>query len=385
MNKIRIGIIGIGNMGTGHIRNITEGKMPDYEIGAVCDTNPSALERIAKTTSAPQFSDAIAMMDSGLLDAVLIATPHYDHPQIAIEAMKRKLHVMSEKPAGVFTKQVQQMNDFAKTAGVKFGIMFQTRTIDQFKQMKAIVDSGEMGNMKRMSWIVTDWYRAQCYYDSGDWRATWSGEGGGVLLNQCPHNLDVLQWICGMPKLVDAKLHFGKWHDIEVEDDVSAYFEYENGATGTFVTTTADAPGTNRFEIVFENGKLLAENGKLFKYKNEVNEREWCRTTNRGYSAPPCEMTEIELNTTSLLHSEVMNAFADAILRGGEMIADGSEGIRGLTLSNAMHLSAFLGRAVEIPFDDTLYYEELSKRIATSRRKTGGVAMFHDIGNTYYM
>ena len=260
-NVVKLGILGVGNMGSGHIGNFVAGKWNEIEVAAVCDLKPDRLERAKEALGAdlPIFTDAEEMMDSGLIDAVLVAVPHSDHPQYAMMAMKKGLHVRIEKPAGVYTQQVLEMNECAKQHDVVFGIMMNQRTNCIFRKMREIVQSGELGAIRRTNWIITDWYRPQFYYDSGDWRATWSGEGGGVLLNQCPHNLDLWQWICGMPKTVSAHLHFGKWHDIEVEDDVTAYVEYENGATGVFVTTTGDAPGTNRFEISLEKGKIVED------------------------------------------------------------------------------------------------------------------------------
>ena len=271
MKKIKLGIIGCGNIGKVHTDNIVNGKCEGVELSAVCDLKKERLDEILeKAPGVKTFFDAEEMMDSGVIDSVLVAVPHYDHPKFAMMAMKKGLHVLIEKPAGVYTKQVIEMNEAAKEANVVFGIMMNQRTNCIYRKMREIVRSGELGEIRRTSIIITDWYRPQIYYDSGDWRATWSGEGGGVLLNQCPHNLDLWQWICGMPTKVHAKLHYGKWHDVEIEDDVSAYCEYANGATGTFITTTGDTPGTNRFEITFEGGKLIAEDSKLKMWKNKV-------------------------------------------------------------------------------------------------------------------
>ena len=322
-------------------------------------------------------------MDSGLVNAVLIAVPHYDHPILAMEAFQRGLHVMVEKPAGVYTKKVREMNEAAKRAGVVFGMMFNQRTNHVYRKMKELVDSGELGAIRRTNWIITDWYRPQAYYNSGSWRATWSGEGGGVLLNQCPHNLDLWQWICGMPVKVQAHMQFGKWHDIEVEDDVTAYVEYASGATGTFITTTGDVPGTNRFEITLEKGKLVSEGGKLLKWELEMSEPEWSRINQAPFGTPRNTFTEVETDGKSEQHAGVLNAFAGAILHGTPLVAGGEEGINGLTISNAMHLSAWLGREVELPLDEELYYQELMKRVAVSRRKTDAVSVLADTAGTY--
>lgn len=371
MDRVKIGIIGIGNMGTAHANNITAGRCPELELAAVADINPARLhwaqEHLPATVA--RFDDAAKMLDSGLCDAVIVSVPHYDHPRYAIEAFHRGIHVMCEKPAGVYTKQVRQMNQEAAKSDVVFGMMFNQRTDHVYRKMKEIVAGGSLGAIRRTSWIVTDWYRSQAYYDSGAWRATWSGEGGGVLLNQCPHNLDLWQWICGMPVKVDAHLHYGKWHDIEVEDDVTAYVEYENGATGTFITTTGDTPGTNRFEITLDKGKLIAEGGKLSLWENAVSEPEFSRTNTVPFARPDCALSQVETDGKSEQHVGVLNAFVGAILHHTPLVADGREGIRGLTLSNAMHLSSWLGREVTLPLDEEQFLHELQQRVATSRRK----------------
>lgn len=272
------------------------------------------------------------------------------------------------------------MNERAKASDKVFAMMFNQRTNCVYRKMHELVKSGELGVIKRVNWIITDWYRTQSYYDSGDWRATWDGEGGGVLLNQCPHNLDLLQWICGMPSKVQAFCHNGKWHDIEVEDDVTAYLEYPNGATGVFVTTTADAPGTNRFEITLEGGKLVCEDEKLVLHKLAVSEREFCKTAKGGFDKPECTVTEVETDGLNEQHIGVMKAFAGRILHGTPLIANGEEGINGLTLSNAMHLSSWLGHAVTLPFDEDLFKAELDKRRSTSRKKEAVDVVFNTEG-----
>jgi len=386
MKKVKLGILGIGNMGSSHCRNILEGKCPEIELAAIADFSEE--RRIFAKNNYPEsvaiFSDGIEMMDSGLIDAILVAVPHYEHPRYVMAALERGIHAMSEKPAGVYTKQVREMNEAAAKSNAIFAMMFNQRTDHIYRKMREIVASGELGAIRRTNLIITNWYRPQAYYDSGAWRATWAGEGGGVLLNQCPHNLDLWQWICGMPSRVQAFMSFGKYHDIEVEDDVTAYVEYPNGATGTFTTTTGDCAGTNRFEINFDQGKLVSENGKLYMWKAECSEQEWSKKNTIPFGAPQLTMTEVETDGKSEQHVGVLNAFAGAILRGEPLVARGEEGINGLTLSNAMHLSAWLGRAIDLPFDEDLYYEELKKRIATSRLKeTASNTVVADLDSTY--
>ena len=360
---VRIGIVGFGIMGKGHAGNILEGKVPGCELTAVCDTNPKQWEElIAKHPNIATFECATTMLKSGKIDAVLVSTPHYDHPIIAMEAFDHKIHVMIEKPAGVYTKNVREMNAKAAKSGVTFGIMFQQRTYPMYQKMREIVQGGQLGALKRVSIIITDWYRPQAYYNAGGWRATWKGEGGGVLINQCPHNLDLWQWICGMPKRITAFAHHGKWHDIEVEDDVTAYFEYENGATGIFVTSTADAPGTNRFEVLGDMGKLVCENDKLVHYKLDVSEREFNKSNTVMFGHPPYERIEVDCSGEFTQHSGVLAAFVKAINGEGELIARGEEGINGLMISNVLHLSSWLGKTVELPLDEDVFEEELRKR-----------------------
>ena len=385
--KIKLGIIGIGNMGSSHAKNLKAGKCPDIELVAIADIDESRLDWAKNQgygENVTYFSDAIEMLDSGLIDSCLVAVPHYDHTKLAMECMKRGIHVMVEKPAGVYTKQVKEMNTCAKEhPEVVFGMMFNQRTNPVYRKLKELVESGKYGQIRRTNWLITNWYRSQIYYDSGSWRATWAGEGGGVLLNQCPHQLDLWQWICGMPVKVHAHLSFGKWHDIEVEDDVTAYVEYANGATGVFITTTGDACGTNRFEIQMDKAKLVVENDVLTVNEFEMSEIEFSKINTKPFGSLKTTQIVPEITGENSQHSGVLNAWADAILNGGEMIANGDEGINGLTLSNAMHLSSFLGKEIELPFDDEVYYEELMKRVKTSRHKTQVKAVFADTSDSY--
>ena len=382
MEKIKLGIIGVGNMGSGHAGNIKNGSCPEIELVAIADINPDRLAWANEqnySENITYFNTAEEMLDSGIINACIVSVPHYDHPKYAIECMKRGIHVMVEKPAGVYTKQVNEMNAEAEEhPEVIYGMMFNQRTNCVYRKLRELVQSGDYGDIRRTNWIITDWYRPQCYYDSGDWRATWSGEGGGVLLNQCPHQLDLWQWICGMPIKVESHLHFGKWHDIEVEDDVTTYVEYANGATGVFITTTGDAHGTNRFEIQMDRAKFVVENNKLIMTEYEMTEQEFSKTNTQAFGTVSSTTREVETDGENPQHIGVLNAWAS-----GKLFAEGKEGINGLTLSNAMHLSAFLGKEVEIPFDEELYYEELMKRVATSKRKVGGKTVFSDTSGSY--
>lgn len=383
--KIRVGIVGIGNMGSSHLRNYKEDKMPEVEITAVCDIKEERLQWAEKEFPAiPRFDCYDKMLESGLCDAVLIAVPHYDHPPMAIKAFEKGLHVMTEKPAGVYTKQVREMNEAAAKTDTSFGIMYNQRTNPMYRKAREIVKSGEYGEIRRVNWIITDWFRTQSYYNSGGWRATWSGEGGGVLLNQCPHNLDLWQWICGMPDKIKAVCRAGQWHDIEVEDDVMIYAEYPNGASGVFITTTGDYPGTNRLEITLDRAKLVCEDNKLRMYVSEHSSSEIIIKSEDGFANIGGEWVDVELEGENNQHVGVMNAFAANILRGEELIAKGEEGINGLTISNAAFLSSWLDKTIHLPIDEDLYYAELEKRIKSSKAKTNVVEKVNeDMSSTY--
>ena len=368
---LKLGIVGVGGIATMHVDNILTGKCPDIEIVAMADRKESRREWAKeKVPTATIFAEGKDLIESGICEAVLIAVPHYDHPGLSALAFKNGLHVLCEKPAGVYTLQVREMIAEAdKHPELTFGMMFNQRTNCVYRKIKEMVEDGTLGALKRVNWIVTDWYRTQFYYDSGDWRATWAGEGGGVLLNQDPHQLDLLQWMFGMPVKMHAFCHEAKWHDIEVEDDVTAYMEFANGATGVFVTTTGDAPGTNRLEVTGTLGKLVCENNTLTFYRLESDEREWCKTARIGYATPKVTVEQVETDGENPQHVGVMNAFVKHIKEGTPLVADGREGINGLMISNAMFLSSWLGETVTLPIDEEKFLELLNEKRKTSKHK----------------
>lgn len=386
MRKIKFGIIGMGNQGSHYARLLTEGKIDNGCLSAVCDNNPVKLENAKnKFEGVAYYADYIEMLESGDCEAILVEIPHYQHPEIVIECLKRNIHVICDKPAGVYTKQVREMNEVAKQSKAKFAMMFNQRTNCVYRKMREIIAEGGIGELQRMTWIITDWYRTQAYYDGGSWRATWAGEGGGVLINQCPHQIDLVQWVLGqMPKKVHGFCQYGKWHDIEVEDDVTAYFEYENGATGVFITTTGEAPGTNRFEVNGSKGKLICEHDELVWYKNERDSIEVCKTSDKGFDTPKCERIVVETDGKNPQHAGIINNFANALLGLEPLFVEGVEGINGVELMNAIELSGWNnGAEVTLPVNEDEYLSELNKRRATSRLKVGGDDKVADMDNTF--
>ncbi|MBR0268243.1 MAG: Gfo/Idh/MocA family oxidoreductase [Clostridia bacterium] len=366
--KVRLGIIGIGNMGSEHCRLILGGACPETELCAVADLRQERREwaRGNLPENVSIYTDGRELIASGRCDAVLIAVPHFQHEPLAVAALEAGLHVLCEKPAAVQADRAEKMIRAAEKARKTLTFMFNQRTNCMYRAVKELLDSGEMGAMKRMNWIITDWYRTQRYYDSGSWRATWAGEGGGVLLNQCPHQLDLLIWLCGMPCAVTARCLEGKWHHIEVEDDVTAFLEFPEGATGVFVASTGDLPGTNRLEIDCERGKIVCENGQVKVWRLGANEREICFSSDDPWYREEIRESLLETDGENPQHAGVINAFAAHLLRGEKPVAGAEDGLRALQLSNAIHLSGWTGGRVGIPVSPEAFNRELERRIAAS-------------------
>lgn len=365
MDKVRMGVIGVGGMGSHHARYIQAGEVKRAELTAVCDIDESKLKPFSAVKT---FTDSAELIRSGLVDAVLIATPHYFHTTIGVDAMQQGLHLLTEKPIAVHKADAERMIA-AHKANPKliFGAMFQLRTEPIWKKLKQLISSGELGELTRINWIATNWFRTEAYYASGGWRATWSGEGGGILLNQCPHNLDLMQWMFGMPSKIRAFMAFGAKHDIEVEDQVTAYLEYPNGATGAFIVTTGEAPGTDRLEVVGERGKVVVEHGKISFTRNEIPMTEFSRTTTMGFATPPVWHIDVPAGGGPTGHKVVTQAFVDAILDGTPLIAEAEEGIKSVELANSMIYSQLKDVTVETPLDSAAYEATLKDLIANSK------------------
>lgn len=376
MKKVRLGIIGLGAQGGAYAGFISEGRVPNMEIGAICDIDPAKKELAAeKYPNVPFYADHIAMMESGNVDAIITCVPHYLHPEMGIQALERDIHALLEKPAGVYTKQVKALNDFAATKPeLTFGIMFNQRANELYQKVKEIIDNDEIGSIRRTNWIITTWWRPQGYYDQSAWRATWEGEGGGVLVNQAPHQLDLMQWIAGMPKKVYSNVKYGYQRNIAVEDEVTALFDYGNGATGVFITATHDIMGTDRFEIHGDKGKIVVDDSKKVTIKRlrrpeaemsaSMDMQDVMKIFMGGGAEDIYDEEVLEFNDVwGVQHTSVLENFAANVLDGTPLLAPGSDGIRGVALANAIHLSSWLGKEVELPVDEDLYFDELQKKI----------------------
>lgn len=379
MNGVKVGIIGIGNMGSAHLRMITGGNIPDMTVTAVCDIDTKKLNSARNTYPALRvFEDYTDLLKNSDTNAVIIAVPHPLHAKIAIEAFKYGKHVLVEKPLDITVSAAEDLCAAAEKSGKVFAIMFNQRTNGLFRKAREIVKSGELGEIKRSVWIITNWYRTQSYYDSGTWRATWRGEGGGVLLNRAPHNLDIWQWICGRPTAVTAFCNAGKFHNIEVEDEATIYAEYENGATGVFITSTGDCPGTNRLEITGTRGKTVLENGTLKLWKLSEDERDICKNATEGFVSPETEYSEFTAEREDA-HAGILKNFTGAILYGEELLSPGYDGINELMISNAAYLSQWTGNSrIPLPFDTALFDSELSKKQQNSVIKESAAVSTND-------
>jgi predicted dehydrogenase len=357
METVRFGVIGLGNMGSHHVHYLGAGGVEGARLAAICDIDPNRLATIGAKHDVPRFTNHLEMLNSGSVDAIIVAVPHYDHAPIAMDAFARNVHVLVEKPVAVSVNAARKLNEDAiKHPHLKFGVMFNQRTNGMYQKLREVIADGELGEITRISWIVTDWFRTWTYYASGGWRATWAGEGGGVLINQCPHNFDLIQWVPNMmPTRVTAVASLGKTHPIEVEDEASAIFEYTNGAIGHFVTTTGEAPGTNRFEIAGDRGKIVAENGKIHFRRARHSVRSVRETSPLSFTSIETWDFDIPYRAGSEEHKTMTQNFVNAILHDKPMLGPGIEGVRGLEIGNAILLAGITRQPVDLPIDGEVY------------------------------
>jgi predicted dehydrogenase len=373
MNEVRLGVIGCGGMARQHMKYFNT--IPGLKFAAAADAFEGNLSLVTKEYGVQGFTDGHAMIASGTIDAIMICTPHYFHPEFSIAGFKRGLHVLTEKPAAVTALAAEEVNiEHAKNPKLVYAAMFQLRDSALWKRVKGLITNGDLGHITRINWIVTNWFRSQAYYDAGSWRATWKGEGGGVLLNQCPHNLDLLCWLMGAPARVQAHVALGKYHHIEVEDEVTSYLQWANGATGVFITSTGEAPGTDRLEITGDRGKAIVEGGKISLTQTGVSVAEFCKTTDEAFGQPGTDRITIEVGQADPGHRAVTANFIEAILKPGTpLICSGEDALHELELGNAMLMSGITKQPIDIPMDRRAYDKLLKDLIANSTFQKGAV------------
>ncbi len=365
MEKVRIGIVGMGNMGKYHADYLIKGKVAHAELSAVCSTSPEKLSAYKDPVAV--FGNGEEMIRSGSIDAVLVATPHYQHTSLGICAIENGIHLMVEKPISAHKADAERLIEVStQHPDIVFGGMFQLRTEPRYLKLKKLIADGELGDIVRINWIITDWFRTEAYYASGGWRATWKGEGGGVLLNQCLHQLDALQWLVGMPSKVRSFAQCGRFHDIEVEDNVTAYLEYPNGATGVFVSSTGEAPGSNRFEIAGTRGRVVLENDQIKFTRNESCMLEHSKNSPIGFSKPEVWEVDIPFGNAELPHAILMRNFVEAIRNKTPLIAPGVEGIHSVELANVLLYSSLVDQTINLPMDGAAFEAKLQQLIDQS-------------------
>jgi predicted dehydrogenase len=353
METVRLGIVGLGNMGKAHLGNIRAGKVPGLKVTCVCESH-GTIPPLQEGEQA--FTDVSLMIKSGLIDAILICTPHFSHTTIGIEALGAGLHVLVEKPISVHKADCERLIAAHTDKTKIFAAMFNMRTNACFKKVKDLIDSGELGTVRRIHWEVTNWFRTNYYYATGGWRGTWKGEGGGVLMNQCPHNLDLFQWMFGMPQKVRGFCQFGRFHEIEVEDDVTAVLQYDNGTTATFVTSTGEAPGVNKLEITGEQGRLTVTDGsKIHFQRNRQPMSKFCMEAEAAFAMPESWHMEIPVAETGGQHVEILQNFTNAILKGEKLLSPAEQGIYSVELANAILLSTWQDKAIDLPMSSADY------------------------------
>lgn len=381
---VRIGIIGLGNIGQQHIQHI-QNAVNQCQVTAICSRQPVT---IAGLNDAKHFSDYRQLIDSGLVDAVLVATPTMAHFEQASYALSKGLHVLIEKPIGLSCQEAEQLialhQNQPNAQQQVFALMLNQRTDPLFVAMKAQLDSGRIGTIQRTHWTMTNWFRPEVYFQVSDWRATWKGEGGGLLLNQCIHNLDIFQWICGLPCAVQSFCSFGKYHDIEVEDEATAYLQYSNGASGVFVGSTGEAPGINRFDIIGDRGTLSFDGERLQLISNSESTHAFSKTTRDMFGMPQSTTEDITPDRQVNQHAQVIQNFVDAIQVQAPLIAPAEQGLHSLALANAILLSSWQQKTVALPLNSAEYQQALELRIGNSSlRKKADIDVSIDMNKSY--
>ncbi len=383
-DTVRIGIVGMGNAGMMHCNAILEKSVPRATLAAVCDTKDRLTKLKETLPEATQlFDNYDEMLASDACEAVIVATPHFQHPELSSKALKAGKHVFCEKPAGVVAADVRALNAVAATAGKVFTMHFNRRVDPFVLKLRELIQSGEAGKLVRMNWTVTNWFRSDSYYASAPWRGTWAGEGGGVLINQCIHDLDCWQFLFGMPKRIRAFCRFGKHHEIEVEDEVTAYFEHDNGLNGVFIASTGESPGTSRLEIACSRGKIVVENRIITFHRTVIPVDEFNRANKTGFGDPECWNCEVPVRGKTDMASALLNNFTEAVLGISPLLVKGEEGLASLEIENAILLSSWTDDWAEVPVDVAAFDRELKKRIATSTKKVTGPAQVFDLKKSF--
>ena len=351
MEKVRFGIVGVGGMGTGHARSMRS--IDECVLTAVCDMVPEVAGRAGSEFAVPHLTDYRELIERDDVDAVVVATPHYMHPEVCIYALEKGKAVVSEKPIAVTVSAADAMVEAAERTGTPFAVMYQSRTEPLWQAARQLVASGRLGELYR-TMMVFAVFRSQAYYDSAGWRGTWAGEGGGVLINQAPHPLDCFTWLGGLPSKVTAYTATRN-HAIEVEDVAAAMLQYPNGGVGYVYCSTTEFPTTDMMEFAGERGKLRIAEGRLKFWELPEGVKEFSDTSPEMWVLPPVEEAQVELPDRESGHRAILRNMARHVLYGEELIAPGVEGLKSVEMINAIILSGKTGEPVGVPVDRTRY------------------------------
>lgn len=368
--KKKIAIVGVGFQGEKYARYFFDGCFEDAELVAICDLFEERMNKVDPQRKTNHYTDYHNLFAEENLDAVIINTPHYTHPEIALAAVNNNFSVLCDKPLGVYAKSLEQLKESIESHPITFGVLFNQRMDPVFMRIKQIIQSGTLGTLKRCVWEVTDWYRPQKYYDLGGWRSNWEGEGGGVLINQCVHNIDMLYYLFGYPQRIQSLIGYGAYHDTEVDDSVIANLIFENSFLCTFISSTGETPGTNRFELSGSKGKLIMDDFSKLKFTiNEVDEAEYAINAHTPpnkikFGKPKTLYYEEPFNERVDLHMMCIQNFIDAMSNGKEPVAGFGDGVACVEIVNGMYYADWVNSTVDLPVDEEVFCELLQSRFS---------------------
>jgi predicted dehydrogenase len=371
MDVPRFAVVGVGaNVFNMHAPALQSSA---FEIAAVCDVNLAAAERQAERFGCPYFADHREMLAAIRPDAVAVLTPHPFHAAIAIDCLNAGAHVLVEKPIAVQVAEADRMIAAAEQAGRLLAVNLQHRTRGEIRTAKKLIESGRLGQIQRVE-MVAIWTRTAAYYAQAGWRGTWQGEGGGVLMNQSPHSLDLVCHLVGQPSRVVA-WNRTMFHHIETEDTSLAMLEWSTdgaaasdsaakraaGALGTLLVSTAQVGEPERLEIAGTRGVLQLSRGGLRLFEADTDLRTFLAENPAPFARPELVPQDVPLESGSGDHAAIYANFLDAITNGAPLVADGAQGRMSLELANALIYSSATSTQVPLPLDRAAYADRLDR------------------------
>lgn len=367
MEKIRMAVIGIGIMGKKYAKMIREGMISGMRLGAVCCRSQENIQwaKAQLGEEIPVFENTKQLFESSdLFDACLIVTPHKLHPEMIMQALDAGKHVFCDKPIGISMKQCQGIREKLDQSGLVFAMMFHQRMYPKYERIHTLLENGTLGQIRRIMVENSRYYRTWYYHKSGSWRSSWKGEGGGALLNQGQHLLDIWQWLFGMPDSLYAMIPYGKYNDFSVDDEATILMKYPDKKTAVLILTTGEGTWTERMEIAGSKGTLILEDNHLTLHLYDQDLDDYKKTAACSSREEFKEkVLEEVFPEDQEPYEEMLTDFAQAVLKKRPVRVNGLEGLNSLELTNAAYLSAWTGETVALPLDAERYERELEKRI----------------------